>query len=179
MKIFWKVSSKYEDDINTDDIIRADVLQESTDKAFFAKHAFEKFDHKFVEKCSKEESNVIVAWNNFGCGSSREQAIYALSFNNIKCVIAESFPDIFYRNAFNNGFLLIKIENVRKLFRLWDDIEIDIENLSITNKTTEKILSFFISDYHKRLIIEWWQVWIVKSYIWSRKVDIKKSPDQI
>ena len=174
MKIIWKITSVFKDDINTDDIIRADVLQESTDKQFFAKHAFEKFDSDFVERCSREKSSIVVAWKNFWCWSSREHAVYALSYNNVKCVIAESFPDIFYRNSFNNWFLLIILENPNDKFKSWDEIDIDLENRLLINKTQSNEFSFTLSDYDKGLVEQWWQIWLVKKYNESLKIDIDK-----
>ncbi|MGB9609302.1 MAG: aconitase/3-isopropylmalate dehydratase large subunit family protein, partial [Minisyncoccia bacterium] len=73
-------------------------------------YAFSNYDKDFISRCKKYENNIIVAGKNFGCGSSREQAVYALQENNVKAVIAYSFPDIFYRNCINNGLPAILIE---------------------------------------------------------------------
>ena len=94
-----KVAKKYADDINTDYIIPAYLLQESWDKQFFADHAFEYYDPSFKAACRANKESIVVAGNNFGCGSSREQAVYAVKYNNVVAVVAQSFPDIFYRNA--------------------------------------------------------------------------------
>ncbi len=106
------VSTIFPDDINTDDIIPAWTLQESIDHTFFAKHAFENFDTGFLSRCKKHKKNIVVAGENFGCGSSREQAVYALKKNNVVAVIAKSFPDIFYRNSLNNGLILIQVADI-------------------------------------------------------------------
>jgi 3-isopropylmalate dehydratase small subunit len=93
------VTTIFGDDINTDDIIPAFRLQQSNDPEYFANYAFEKFDPEFRGRCGQREANIVLAGKNFGCGSSREQAVYALQYNRVACVIAGSFPDIFYRNC--------------------------------------------------------------------------------
>ncbi len=125
-KISGKITSIYGDDINTDDIIPAYTLQESTDRKYFAKHAFEKFDTKFVERCKNEKANIIIAGENFACGSSREQAVYAIQENDVVAVIAKSYPDIFYRNSLNNGLIVIVVDNTDE-FQINDEITIDLD----------------------------------------------------
>ncbi|MDA4131853.1 MAG: 3-isopropylmalate dehydratase, partial [Thaumarchaeota archaeon] len=105
LKLRGKVAKKYGDDINTDYIIPAYLLQESWDKQFFADHAFEYYDPSFKTACRSNKESIVVAANNFGCGSSREQAVYAVKYNNVVAVVAQSFPDIFYRNCLNNALL--------------------------------------------------------------------------
>lgn len=174
-KVSWVVSSIFWDDINTDDIIRADILQESTDKEFFAKYAFEKYDKDFVNRCSKYESNVVIWWENFGCGSSREHAAYALSYNWVKIVIAKSFPDIFYRNSINNWLILVKFPEIEK-FKMWDEIEVDLDNKKII--CNQKEYSFEAPDDEIFIMKNWWQLWVVKNYIENKKINItRKSLD--
>ena len=132
----------YPDDINTDDIIPAWTLQESTEKDFFGKYAFSNYDQNFVAGCKKNRSNIIVAGNNFGCGSSREQAVYALLANNVKVVIAKSFPDIFYRNALNNGLILITLAKITG-FKKSNNITIDLNKKIIINNN--KQIEFLLS----------------------------------
>ncbi len=114
---------KFGENINTDYIISADLLQESWDADFFAKHAFEKYDQEFVGRCAGRKDNVVVAGSNFGCGSSREQAVHAIRNNGVVFVIAQSYPDIFYRNAINNGLVVAKSDTTG--MREGDRIEID------------------------------------------------------
>ncbi len=90
------------DDINTDEILPARYLNTDDEKEL-AKHAMEDLDKSFVKKVKK--GDFVVAGENFGCGSSREHAIWALRGSGIKAVIADSFARIFFRNAINNGFL--------------------------------------------------------------------------
>ncbi len=99
------------DDINTDEIIPARRMI-SHDEVELAKYALEDLDTDFINRVKK--GDIIIAGNNFGCGSSREHAIWALRGSGIKGVIAKSFARIFFRNAVNNGFLLYR---VRRLLR--------------------------------------------------------------
>lgn len=141
-KIKGRVTSIFGNDINTDDIIPAWTLQESTERSFFKKFAFQNYDPEFIKRCEKEESNIIIAGENFGCGSSREQSIYALQENNVVAIIAKSYPDIFYRNALNNGLTLIILPSLPNL-PIGTKIEIDLEKHTIA--TNRKMISFIIS----------------------------------
>jgi 3-isopropylmalate dehydratase small subunit len=130
------VAKKYPDDINTDYIIPAYLLQESWDKQFFADHAFEYYDPSFKAACRANKESIVVAGNNFGCGSSREQAVYAVKYNNVVAVVAQSFPDIFYRNALNNGLLPIQISDTSKIDP-GDELLIDLDARSLLDVTKE------------------------------------------
>ncbi|MDR3425637.1 MAG: 3-isopropylmalate dehydratase [Alphaproteobacteria bacterium] len=142
------VTTVFGSDINTDDIIRADILQEEWDKQAFAKYAFDKFDPEFRARCAGAAANVIVAGCNFGSGSSREQAIYAIRYNNVSFVVAEkdpktgvAFPDIFYRNAVNNDLPLIALDSVSGI-SLGDALDLDLEGKIIANMTTGQKIPF-------------------------------------
>ena len=126
-KIIGKITSIFPKDINTDDIIPAWTLQESTDRNYFKKYAFDNYDKDFVFRCKREENNIIVAGKNFGCGSSREQAVYALQENDIKVIIALSYPDIFYRNCLNNGLPAIIVDDITE-YKIKQKIIIDFDN---------------------------------------------------
>ena len=91
--------------INTDEIIPARYLN-TDDRVELAKHCMEDLDKDFVNKV--KDGDVIVAGEDFGCGSSREHAVWAIHGAGIQTVIAKSFARIFYRNAINNGFYLIE-----------------------------------------------------------------------
>lgn len=136
-----KVTSVFGDDINTDDIIPAVYLQQSNDPKFFAAYAFANLDPEFKSRCQGAEANLVVAGTNFACGSSREQAVYALQHNQVVCVIARSFPDIFYRNSLSNGLTLIVVPDPSGL-QLGDELEIDLDAGVITNRTRGKALRF-------------------------------------
>ena len=134
MQLRGKVAKKYPDDINTDYIIPAYLLQESWDKQFFADHAFEYYDPSFKSACRANKESIVVAGNNFGCGSSREQAVYAVKYNNVIAVVAQSFPDIFYRNALNNGLLPIQTRDTSGIDH-GDELLIALDARSLKNLT--------------------------------------------
>jgi 3-isopropylmalate dehydratase small subunit len=135
MQIRGKVAKKFGEDINTDYIIPAYLLQESWDKQFFADHAFEGYDPTFGPACRANKHSIVVAANNFGCGSSREQAVYSIKYNNVVAVVAQSFPDIFFRNCLNNGLLPIQVSDTSKIF-LGDELEVDLQSRRLTDITT-------------------------------------------
>ena len=128
------VTSVYGNDINTDDIIPASFLQLSTDRKFFKGHAFDKYDPEFRDRCKQTTTNVVIGGENFGCGSSREQAVYAIKENDVVCVIAPSYPDIFYRNSLSNGLVLITLPDVSG-FHMGDEVRVDLDTYTIENVT--------------------------------------------
>ncbi len=103
------------------------------------------------------KSKILLAGKNFGCGSSREHAPWALSDFGIKCVISSSFADIFYNNCFKNGILPIKI-NEQVVIELADyskrkeEIEISLEKQEI--KYGNKITKFEVDAFKKKCLIE-------------------------
>ena len=144
-----KVTTVFGDDINTDDIIPAFRLQQSNEPEFFGTHAFEKFDPEFCARCGQGGDNVVLAGKNFGCGSSREQAVYALLHNRVTCVIAGSFPDIFYRNSLANGLTLIALAD-RSGIAAGDEVEVDLAESLIRNRTTGMTLPFAMKAEDRR-----------------------------
>lgn len=134
MTVTGRVAKKYGNDINTDYIIPAYLLQESWDKQFFADHAFERYDPSFIPACKAAKDNVVVGGENFGCGSSREQAVYAIKYNNVVAVVAQSFPDIFFRNSLNNGLLPIQVKDTTGI-QVGDQLEIDLDGKVLRNLT--------------------------------------------
>jgi len=143
------VTSAFGNDINTDDIIPAMYLIKSDDPEYFATYAFAKFDPDFRNRCVKSQANIVVAGKNFACGSSREQAVYALQFNRVVCVIAQSFPDIFYRNCLANGLPLITVPDAGGL-GLSDQLEIDLDASVIHNRTRNTNLPFQLKAEDRR-----------------------------
>jgi 3-isopropylmalate/(R)-2-methylmalate dehydratase small subunit len=143
------VTTIFGDDINTDDIIPAFRLQQSNDPEYFATYAFEKFDPEFRSRCGQPEANIVLAGKNFGCGSSREQAVYALQYNRVACVIAGSFPDIFYRNCLANGLTLAAVPD-RGDIGMGDELEVDLAAGIIRNKTRGTTVPFAIKDGDRR-----------------------------
>ncbi len=129
---------KFGKDIDTDLIIAARYLNTSNPQEL-AKHVMEDADASFASKISK--GDVIVADENFGCGSSREHAPIALKAVGISAIIAPTFARIFYRNAFNMGLPIFELPQANEISE-GDIISIDVDKGQITNKTTKKIYTF-------------------------------------
>jgi len=131
-------------DINTDEIIPAKYLTEITKQAL-KPHLLEDlhlFD-TFFDPDSPElhAATVLVTRSNFGCGSSREHAVWALEVNNINVVIAESFARIFRQNMFNCGILAIELnpDDIEKIFSLQGEVRIDIDLEKEVVTATEEV----------------------------------------
>ncbi len=148
--------------VDTDQIVPKQFLKLVT-KSGFGKYLFYnwRFDNQenpisdFVLNDEKyKDSQILVAGDNFGCGSSREHAVWALQDYGFLVVIAPSFADIFYSNCFKNGILPIKLAQniVEKLQEESDSIEVDLENQII--KTNSESITFDISPHHKKILLE-------------------------
>ena len=127
------------DHINTDEIIPARYLN-TDDETELAKHCLEDLDKDFVNKV--QPNDVIVAGEDFGCGSSREHAVWAIRGAGVRIVIAKSFARIFYRNAINNGFYVIESKDALEKINDGDELEIDYEAGLIKNKTAGTDIQF-------------------------------------
>lgn len=127
------------DHINTDEIIPARYLN-NDDEAELAKYCMEDLDVDFVKKA--KAGDVIVAGDDFGCGSSREHAVWAIRGAKVQTVIAKSFARIFYRNAIDCGFYLIESADALEKIADGDEIEIDYDNGKIKNLTKKTEISF-------------------------------------
>ncbi len=132
-------SWKYGDNVNTDEIIPARYLN-TTDVKELASHCMEDIDQDFVKKVS--EGDMIIAGDNFGCGSSREHAPISIKALGISCVIAKSFARIFFRNAINIGLPIFESEEAGAEINDGDEVEVDINSSKITNLTTNKEYTF-------------------------------------
>lgn len=122
---------KLGDDINTDDIISAKYLV-STDARELGRHCMESIRPDFASKV--RTGDIVVAGKNFGCGSSREHAPWALKGCGIRAVIAESFAAIFFRNAINIGLPFLELKQTAKI-KDGDSLEIDLAKGAIKNLT--------------------------------------------
>ncbi len=120
---------KFGDNIDTDAIIPARYLTTS-DPEILAAHCMENADPEFAKKIMI--GDIIVAGENFGCGSSREHAPIAIKTAGIACVIAGSFARIFYRNAFNMGLPIFESQELRDRVADGDEIEVDGDGGLIT-----------------------------------------------
>ena len=125
-------------DIDTDLIIAARYLSTSVPEEL-AKHVMEDADPDFVNKMSV--GDIIVADENFGCGSSREHAPIALKAAGISAIIAPTFARIFYRNAFNMGLPIFELKEISEISE-GDEVSIDMNAGTVTNKTTNKTYNF-------------------------------------
>lgn len=136
--------------INTDEIIPARYLTSDEEKDL-AKHAMEDIDTEFVNKV--KVGDFIVAGDDFGCGSSREHAVWALRGAGVKAVIASNFARIYYRNSLNNGFLAIESVGIDKKVNDGDRLEVDIKNGVINNLTKNEKYTFLpLPDFALEMI---------------------------
>lgn len=135
--------------IDTDIIIAARYLN-SSDPEHLAKYVMEDADPDFPKKLQR--GDIIVAGENFGCGSSREHAPIALKAAGVAAVVAPSFARIFYRNAFNMGLPIFELPESLEI-KEGEVISINLDNGEITNKTTNKTYTFTpIPDFMQELI---------------------------
>ena len=130
MKIY-----KYGNNVDTDVIIPARYLN-AYDDATLAAHCMEDIDADFA--ATVEPGDIIVAGDNFGCGSSREHAPMAIKASKVKCVIAASFARIFYRNAINIGFPIIECPEAAAEIQSGNTVDVDFATGVITDVTTGK-----------------------------------------
>ena len=148
--------------VDTDQIIPKQFLKLVT-KSGFGKYLFynwrydenENQKQDFVLNDNKyQNSKILVTGENFGCGSSREHAVWALQDYGFSVIIAPSFGDIFYSNCFKNGILPIQLEErmVEKLKHESGELEVDLENQVL--KTNTKQIPFDINSYKKRILLE-------------------------
>ena len=148
--------------VDTDQIIPKQFLK-LVKKSGFGKYLFynwrydenENQKQDFVLNDNKyQNSKILVTGENFGCGSSREHAVWALQDYGFSVIIAPSFGDIFYSNCFKNGILPIQLEErmVEKLIHESGELEVDLENQLL--KTNTEQVPFDINSYKKRILLE-------------------------
>ena len=123
---------KFGDNVDTDVILPGKYLV-LIDPNDLAKHAMEGVDPAFPEKAKK--GVILVGGKNFGCGSSREQAPLALKYAGVKCVLADSFARIFFRNAINIGLPVIEHKGISAAVNNGDEVTVDSEDGMIQNVT--------------------------------------------
>ena len=136
-----KVLRVYPPDTNTDEVISGKYKYDELDLKKLAVHAFESIDPTFYTDSRKVEDPILIAANNFGCGSSREQAPQVILACGVSCIIAESYARIFYRNGFNIGLPLIECKGISKMAKQGDELEVDFGKNEIRNLTTGKTLA--------------------------------------
>lgn len=126
---------KYGDNVDTDVIIPARYLNTSDHKEL-ASHCMEDLDKDFTKKV--QAGDIMVAGDNFGCGSSREHAPIAIKASGISLVIANTFARIFYRNSINIGLAILECPEAVANISDGDTVEADLDNGIIYNRTTGK-----------------------------------------
>ena len=161
-KFKGKVLFLDKNDINTDEIIPARYLTEITKEALkpylLEDLTLDGFD---FEEDVKDKA-VVITRENFGCGSSREHAPWALEVNGINVVIAESYARIFRQNMYNNGMIAIELpkETINNFFDNYSDketeVEIDIQNdkIIVTSEGKSEEIDFEIGGFDKTLVKE-------------------------
>jgi 3-isopropylmalate/(R)-2-methylmalate dehydratase small subunit len=148
--------------VDTDQIIPKQFLK-LVQKSGFGKFLFfnwrydenENMKSDFILNDPKYDgSKILVAGDNFGCGSSREHAVWALDDYGFSVIISSSFADIFFSNCFKNGILPISLESeiIQKLLQETNVVEVDLENQII--KTPSENISFEINSHKKRILLE-------------------------
>ena len=148
--------------VDTDQIIPKQFLK-LVQKTGFGQYLF--YDWRFTTDGGPKEdfvlndpkylgSKILLTRDNFGCGSSREHAAWALRDYGFVVVISPSFADIFYNNCFKNGILPIKLDakKIERLFKIGSEIEVNLENqiITIPNET----ILFDIEHYRKKTLLE-------------------------
>ncbi|MCH8323793.1 MAG: 3-isopropylmalate dehydratase small subunit [Nitrosopumilus sp.] len=166
MELFKKIKSIVTPfdriNVDTDQIVPKQFLK-LVQKTGFGKFLFYNWRYDKNEKPVSDfilndrkyqNSQIFITGENFGCGSSREHAVWALQDFGFGVIIAPSFADIFYSNCFKNGLLPIKLDSqiVAKLMKSTSEIEVDLENQTI--KTESETISFEIDPYKKKILLE-------------------------
>lgn len=129
----------FDNDINTDYIVPGEFL-DTSDPEVLAKICMEGYEPGYSRKI--EIGDVMVAGENFGCGSSREHAPISIKAAGVQCVIARSFARIFFRNAINIGLPAIESPEAVEGIREGDSVQVSIERGEIINHTTNKTYRF-------------------------------------
>lgn len=148
--------------VDTDQIVPKQFLK-LVQKSGFGKFLFYNWRYDDQEKLKSDfilndpkyrNSKILVAGDNFGCGSSREHAVWALLDYGFSVIVAPSFADIFYSNCFKNGLLPIVLDEktLEKLQHETGDVEVDLENQLI--KTNTETIHFDIDLHKKKILLE-------------------------
>ena len=131
---------RYGDHVDTDVIIPARYLNIS-DFNELAEHAMEDSKENLTVNfaANVKPGDIVVAGKNFGCGSSREHAPMVLKVKGVKCIIADSFARIFYRNAINIGLAILECDQAANEINQGDEVQVDFDSGVITDLTTGKV----------------------------------------
>ena len=148
--------------VDTDQIIPKQFLKLIT-KTGFGKFLFYdwRFDHEgqpkndfILNDSNYKDSQILITNENFGCGSSREHAVWALKDFGFNVIISPSFADIFYSNCFKNGVLpiILNIDEIKKLLKIKDKIELDLNSQKIIYG--DEFINFEIDSHRKIRLLE-------------------------
>jgi 3-isopropylmalate/(R)-2-methylmalate dehydratase small subunit len=175
------------ENVDTDQIIPAQFLK-ATERSDFGKNLFFHWRYdkegnpieEFILNNSIYKGDILVAGKNFGCGSSREHAVWALADYGFKVVISSFFADIFKNNCLNNGFLPITVSEsfLQKIFLLnpSDTLTIDLAKQTVIIDKTSEIENFDINPYKKECLLNGYDD---IDYLLSLKSEIEKFEEQI
>ena len=144
-------------DINTDEIIPAKYLTENTKLALQSYILEDLKLGGFDPRRDIEGKGVIITRANFGCGSSREHAVWVFEVNDINVVIAESFARIFRQNMYNCGMLAIELpkKDIETLFTLGEEVEIGVDLVGCTltvHGDKKVVIPFILNEFDKNLV---------------------------
>ncbi len=139
------------DDVNTDLIIPGRYL-DNYDPSHLAAHAMEGANKEFASKVSP--GDIVVAGCNFGCGSSREQAVIALKQSGVSAVIAKSFARIFYRNAINLGLHVLECDDAAIVFSDGEIAQMDIDAHTMCSEDGSRRVALKEIPHHAKKIID-------------------------
>lgn len=188
MKAFTILKSRFvpltEENVDTDQIIPARFLKATT-RDGFGKNLFRDWRYinndeaqpkpDFVLNQSQYTGDILVAGKNFGCGSSREHAAWAILDYGFRAVVSSFFADIFKNNALNNGVLPVQVseEFLQEIFRQGNEatLTIDLKEQTITIDTTGRSEKFDINDYKKTCLLNGYDD---IDYLLSIKKDIEE-----
>jgi len=129
---------KFGDNVNTDLVYPGHLLKSFLPAPEMAKHAMEGADPRFAREV--KPNDVVVGGRNFGCGSSREEAVTSLKAVGVGAVVAESFGRIFFRNAVNVGLPVLECKGVSSRVNSGDLLEVDVAEGEVRNLTTGGVL---------------------------------------
>jgi 3-isopropylmalate/(R)-2-methylmalate dehydratase small subunit len=142
---------RYGSNVNTDEIIPARYLT-TTEPAVLAKYCMEDIDKNFAKNVKL--GDIIVAENNFGCGSSREHAPIAIKAAGVSAVIANSFARIFFRNSINIGLPILESSEAVKMLKNGDAIEINLSKGFVKSIGKNEICNFQLFPEFMQKIIK-------------------------
>jgi len=128
---------RFGDNVDTDVILPGKYMT-LTDRVELAKHAMEGLDSTFATKI--RSGAIVVGGRNFGCGSSREQAPLALKHAGVRCVLAESFARIFFRNSINIGLPVLECRGISGKVEEGDELAVDLEKGVVENRSKNSTL---------------------------------------